>query len=100
VTLVYCGQTVGWIKIPLGTKVDLGPGHIVVDGHPATTPSKGAHPNFRPMSVVVKRSPISATAEHLLSIAALMLDYNKINIKFTTHNRSARHMKLIFYNVP
>jgi len=24
VTLVYCGQTVGWIKIPLGTEVGLG----------------------------------------------------------------------------
>jgi len=27
-----CGQTVGWIKMPLGTKVDLAPGHIVLDG--------------------------------------------------------------------
>jgi len=28
---------------------------------------KGAQPsNFRPMSIVAKRSPISATAEHLL----------------------------------
>jgi len=32
VTLVYCGQTVGWIKMPLGAKVGLGPGHIVLDG--------------------------------------------------------------------
>jgi len=29
VTLVYCGQTVGWIKMKLGTTVGLGPGHIV-----------------------------------------------------------------------
>jgi len=35
VTLVYCGQTVGWIRIPLGTEVGLGPGHIVLDGDPA-----------------------------------------------------------------
>jgi len=29
---VYCDQTAGWInfKIPLGTEVDLGPGHIVL----------------------------------------------------------------------
>ena len=26
---VCCGQTAGWIKMPLGTKVGLGPGHIV-----------------------------------------------------------------------
>jgi len=29
---VYCGQTTGWMKTPLGTEVDLGPGHIVLDG--------------------------------------------------------------------
>jgi len=32
---VYCGQTVGWIKTLLDTDVDLGPGHIVLDGDPA-----------------------------------------------------------------
>ena len=31
---VYCGQTVEWMKTPLGTEVDLGPGHIVLDGVP------------------------------------------------------------------
>ena len=29
---VYCGQTVGWIEMPLGTEEVLGPGHIVLDG--------------------------------------------------------------------
>jgi len=32
---VYCGQTAGWMKMPFGTEVDLGPGHIVLDGVPA-----------------------------------------------------------------
>ena len=32
VTLVYCGQTVEWIKMKLGKEVGLGPGHIVLDG--------------------------------------------------------------------
>jgi len=32
---VYCGQTAGWIKTPLGTEVDLDPGHFVLDGLPA-----------------------------------------------------------------
>jgi len=40
-TLVYCGQTVGWIKMPLGREVDLGPGNIVLDGDPARSPKKG-----------------------------------------------------------
>ena len=32
-TLVYCGQTVGWIN--LGVQVGFGPGYIVLDGDPA-----------------------------------------------------------------
>jgi len=39
VTLVYCGQTVGWIKMKLGTEVGLGPGHTVFDGNPTAAPS-------------------------------------------------------------
>jgi len=35
VTLVYCGQTVGWIKMSLDTEVGLGPGDVVLDGDPA-----------------------------------------------------------------
>ena len=37
---VYCGQMAGWMKTPLGTKIDLGPGHIVLDG--VLAPTKGA----------------------------------------------------------
>jgi len=37
---VCCGETAGWSKMPVGTEVDVGPGHIVLDGDPA--PSKGA----------------------------------------------------------
>ena len=32
---MYCDQTVGWIKMPLGMEVGLGHGHIVLDGNPA-----------------------------------------------------------------
>ena len=28
----YCDQTAGWIKMPLGTEVDLVPGDTVLDG--------------------------------------------------------------------
>ena len=42
VTLVYCGQTVGRIKMKLGVQVGLG--HIVLDGDPAPPPQKGAQP--------------------------------------------------------
>jgi len=52
--------------MPVGTEVDRGPGHIVLDGDPA--PSKGAQQplSFRPISVAAKWSLISAAAEHLL----------------------------------
>jgi len=66
VTLGYCGQTVEWIKMTLGTDVGLGPGDIVLDGNPAPPTERGtAAPTFRPVSFVAKRSPISATAELL-----------------------------------
>ena len=42
-TLVYCGQTVGWIKMKLGMHVGLGPGQIVLDGTQLPSP-KGALP--------------------------------------------------------
>ena len=41
---MYCGQTVGWIKVKTwyaGMQVGLVPGHIVLDGDPAPLP-KGA----------------------------------------------------------
>jgi len=58
---------VGWIKMPLGKEVDLGPGHIVLDGDPvAAQPPQQPLPTFRPMSIVAKLSPtISATTKLL-----------------------------------
>ena len=46
VTLVYCGQTVGRIKMKLGLQVGLGPGHIVLGGDPGPPPLKGHSPQF------------------------------------------------------
>ena len=55
---VHCGQTAGWIKMPLAMEVGLGTGDIVLDGDPAPSlPPKirGTAPTFRPMSIVAKR---------------------------------------------
>jgi len=67
-------QTVGCIRMPLVMEVGLGLGHIVFDGDPA--PLKGAQQTlhthtFRPMSIVAKRSPASATAELLVYVLVL-----------------------------
>jgi len=51
-TLVYCGQMVGWIKMKLGMQVGLAPGHIVLHADPAPPSPKGHTPNFWPMSIV------------------------------------------------
>jgi len=48
------GQTAAWIKMPLSTKVCLGPGDFVLDGDPLTHPPtpKRHSPQFWPMSVL------------------------------------------------
>jgi len=51
--------------MPLGKEVALGPGHIVLDGDPSPTATP---PHFRPVPIVAKRSPISATAELLYTL--------------------------------
>jgi len=43
---VYCGQTAGWIKVPFGTQVGLGPRHIVIDGDAAPTERGTAGPHL------------------------------------------------------
>jgi len=54
---VYCGQTVAWIKMPLGTEIGLGPHDIVLDGDPAPLPKRGQSPLyiFWPLFIVAKR---------------------------------------------
>ena len=53
----YCIQTAGWMKMPLGVEVGLGPDHIVLGGDPAPPfpRQKQDTPNFSRMSVVDKR---------------------------------------------
>ena len=52
---LYCGQTAGCIKVPLGMDVGLSLGDCVRWG-PSPLPQKGRSPhNFRPTSIVAKR---------------------------------------------
>jgi len=71
VTLVCCGQTAGWMKIPLGTEVGLGPGDTVLDWDPAPPPGKrhSSPPHFRPMTIVANGRPsqqLLSTCYHCL----------------------------------
>jgi len=59
---ICCGQTAGWIKMPLGVEVGLGQGNIVLDGDPAppknghSTPLLGPYllwPNGRPSQLLM-----------------------------------------------
>jgi len=56
------------MKTPLGTKVDLGPGHIVLDGTPAFRERGTAAPSFRPIEATVAH--LSYTAELLLIMSS------------------------------
>ena len=55
--------------MPLSPEIGLGPGHIVLDADRAP-PSKGAEqpPTFQAMSIVAKRSPISAAVEFMFPV--------------------------------
>jgi len=53
------------MKTPPGTEVDLGAGHIVLDGFPALR-ERGTAPPLLGPCLLWPRSPISATAEFLL----------------------------------
>jgi len=62
-------------------EVGLGQSHIVLDADPAPPPRKGhssTPPTFRPMSIVAKRSPISATAEFLFGVATVNM-FSSVN---------------------
>ena len=43
---VYCGETAGWIKMPLGSEVGICLGYIVLDADPAYLPLKVHSPQF------------------------------------------------------
>ena len=59
VTLVYCGQTVGWIKMPLSTEVGFGLGdNVFTDPAPPPPRKERSSPTFLPISIVAKRSSI------------------------------------------
>jgi len=65
-------QTARWIKMPLSMEVGLDPGNIVLDwdSAPPQKKTKGCTtaPTFRPMSIVAKQLPFSATVEILFLI--------------------------------
>ena len=83
---VCCGQTAGRINMPLGTEAGLGPGDTVLEGDPAP-PKKGhSTPTFRPMSIVAKRSPLSATAEILFCFAAKSVRNRLFNRATSIHH--------------
>jgi len=43
---VPCGQTAGWIKVPLGTEIELGIGQIVLHGDSVPHPKGAQQPPF------------------------------------------------------
>jgi len=56
------------MKTPVATEVDIGAGHIVLDGFPALRERGTAPPPLLGPCLLWPRSPISATAELLLDV--------------------------------
>jgi len=76
---VYCGQMAGWMNTPLGTEVELGTGHIVLDVVPAVRERGTAVPPlFSSMFIV------ATVAAHF----ARHLYYRKSWTASTSHNRN------------
>ena len=59
------------MKTPLGTEVDLGPGRTVLDGDPAPPRKEHSSPLSYGAYLLWPRSPISATAELVITFALL-----------------------------
>jgi len=74
--------------MPLDMEAGLGPDDIVLDADPAP-PGKGhsSSPTFQPMSVVAKRSTISATAELLSYLLQYEHVYSPSRQKYTKNKR-------------
>jgi len=80
--------------MPIGKEVGLRPDHILLDGDSVGTqrPPQQPLPTFRPMSIVAKRSPISATAELLLQINS------SGQVGLTHHSYKARIVDIIIHD--
>ena len=64
---MHCGQTAGWIMMPLGTEVGLGSGHTVLDGDPALSGKGRQQPPLFGLRL------LSQTAAHLNNGLALVM---------------------------
>jgi len=83
VTLVYCGQTGVWIKMPLGMEVGLGPGDTALDGDPAP-PRKGAQqppPLFGPCLLWPNDRPSQQLLSFCSSLSILAAQLSKTDGK-------------------
>jgi len=72
------------MKTPLGMEVDVGAGHIVLDGFPAPH-ERGTAPLLLGPCLLWRRSPISATAELLFQYGGRPLSCICCTRAWTTH---------------
>jgi len=70
----------GWMdEMPLGTEVDLGPGHIALDGDPGLPMERGTAPPLFGPCLLLPRSPISAiTAVHVVLVSSLLFLFGSV----------------------
>ena len=103
---VYCGETAGWMKTPLGMEVDLRPGFIVLDRDavpPTSLHKKGTElPSLFCPCLLWPWSPILGAAELLCILVTMgnliQLYCQKYNKLKCTKNMRNRCMKCETYD--
>jgi len=106
---VCCGQTAGWIKIPLGTNVGLGPCHIVLHGNPAP-PIRGTDPAIFSPCLLWPRSSISSqlllsSLLYILQLSQCFTLYSFPSLSLLSKNQHSHiiphcHLFLLITNWP
>ena len=83
--LVYCGQTVGWIKMPIGTEVGRSPDDTVLDGDQFPRTERGTALPHVLADFALARAPISAKV--MSSCFSITIkQYNKYLRQIITYN--------------
>ena len=81
---VCCGQTAGWIKTPLGTKVGLGPGHVCYMGMQLPRHKGHSPPIFGPCLVWPNGRPSQLYCWALVFVTAC--GPNDVNYNVSCYN--------------
>ena len=93
VTLVYCGQTVGWIGMPRGMEVGVGPSHIVLVGDLFLPPPKkgGTIPRWSILATSAPRCGLTDKAPNGHSTMGASRTFCRGSANLESSHHSSKH---------